>query len=836
MPRRAPEQPSRATGCRGVSRASSVSSGALATPISGDNGVSHLDADSPSRDTASTPPTATEAQVRDLERRLQEQNHLYWESARRKEEDLQVARTEARNLQQQLQELHQKHKQELDKELDKVHFGWVDKVRAEHTELEKVRHAEETLRSEWSQSLNFEVNCVCELRQELKDESDTRHIELKRHQEHSTKSLAKVRAELVEQQESLEAEQNISAQTKDFVATLQMELKEAQHELAFSKSEASELRQAVVSSRAETSELQTVSSRFEEDIAEFRVAFLQQSQDASQLQSELHTAEATMHTAEAATAEIKETLRRNEEETRRQLVSSKAAFESEAKQACYEQNNLKEERQKQSEELQRYSNELQAVNNTLKDVQHRCQHEEHCWEEQKSKSSQAQDNLKAELNDLILRSSVDASKLRLKADEATSCFQQYEAEASSHQEVIVAELTKERQSALQESESAGEGRRLLALATEKFGRARNELEEAEKERGIKAAELAGAHDIEDQLRRRINGIRDEMVAAKEAERLAQDGREAAQQCAAKTVTELQDVASSEQAWAKAEKAVAADCQKLKAEINRHVQSHEEALAQKDADLRELRSHASRQLEKLRLSTEDWAANEAKRERDLEVANQNMSKANKKIEELCAELVVAQSKTQRLHSNEKDLKQARAEADHCARLTHSLEAQLDESREKLRRAELRQEAKGEELEGLKARSAALQSQMQDLKGKLSAERLTRQRGADPGTAKGDTWLYSESTGFFAPLAGGAQPSKSCGTPPGVPNIGSEDKSSGSAPAAKRSHSVGELPRPAAPMPMPPIMPGSNKMLPPPGGPSLRMGWATNAARSGSSKKG
>lgn len=834
MPRRAPEQPSRATGCRGVSRASSVSSAALATPISGDHGVSHSDADAPSRDTASTPPTATEAQVRDLERRLQEQNHLYWESARRKEEDLQVAHTEARNLQQQLQELHQKHKQS-----ELLANAELDKVRAEHTELEKVRHAEETLRSEWSQSLNFEVNCVCELRQELKDESDTRHIEiheLKRHQEHSTKSLAKVRAELEEQQESLEAEQNISAQTKDFVATLQMELEEAHHELAFSKSEASELRQASVSSRAETSELQTVSSRFQEDFAELRVAFLQQSQDASQLQSELHTAEATMHTAEEATAEIKETLRRNEEETRRQLVSSKAAFESEAKRACYEQNNLKEERQKQSEELQRYSKELQAVNNTLRDVQHRCQHEEHCWEEQKSKSSQAQDNLKAELNDLILRSSVDASKLRLKADEATSCFQQYEAEASSHQEVILAELTKERQSALQESESAVEGRRLLALATEKFGRARNELEEAEKDRGIKAAELAGAHDIEDQLRRRINGIRDEVVAAKEAERLAHDGREAAQQCAAKTVTELQDVASSEQAWAKAEKAVAADCQMLKAEINRHVQSHEEALAQKDADLRELRSHASRQLEKLRLSTEDWAANEAKRERDLEVANQNMSKANRKIEELCAELVVAQSKTQRLHSNEKDLKQARAEADHCARLTHSLEAQLDESREKLRRAELRQEAKGEELEGLKARSAALQSQMQDLKGKLSAERLTRQRGADPGTAKGDTWLYSESTGFFAPLAGGAQPSKSCGTPPGVPNTGSEDKSSGSAPAAKRSHSVGELPRPAPPMPMPPIMPGSHKMLPPPGAPSLRMGWATNAARNGSSKKG
>jgi len=47
---------------------------------------------------ASTPSNSTEFQIRDLERRLQEQNHLYWESAKRKEDDLYAAKTQIRKL------------------------------------------------------------------------------------------------------------------------------------------------------------------------------------------------------------------------------------------------------------------------------------------------------------------------------------------------------------------------------------------------------------------------------------------------------------------------------------------------------------------------------------------------------------------------------------------------------------------------------------------------------------------------------------------------------------------------------------------------------------------
>jgi len=249
---------------------------------------------------------------------------------------------------------------------------------------------------------------------------------------------------------------------------------------------------------------------------------------------------------------------------------------------------------------------------------------------------------------------------------------------------------------------------------------------------------------------------------------------------------------------------------------------------KDDDLRELRSHARCQLEKLRLSTEEWAANEACRERDLDIANQRAAKAHQKVEELRTELAQAQAKTEKLHSNEKELKQARAEADHCARLTHALEAQLEECRDKLRRAELRQENKNQELEMLKVRSAGLENQMKDLRGKLSAERLTRPRCADSAATKGDAWLYSEPTGFFAP---GGPLAKSCNAPLGTPDKAQEgdDKSSGRTPVAQRSQSVGEMPRP-------PPMPGAQKMLPPPGGPSVRMGWATNAARKVSSREG
>merc|ERR1712224_652174 len=151
-----------------------------------------------------------------------------------------------------------------------------------------------------------------------------------------------------------------------------------------------------------------------------------------------------------------------------------------------------------------------------------------------------------------------------------------------------------------------------------------------------------------------------------------------------------------------------------------------------------------------------------------------------IDELRTELAEARSRFQKLRSNEKELRQARAEADHCARLTHSLEAQLDESRDKLRRAELRQEAKGEELETLKARSAALQNQMQELRGKLSVERLGRPRAVDAGVSKGDAWLYCEPTGFFAPA--GSLPSKSCC--PAPCEAQNEDKSRGLATQARR----------------------------------------------------
>lgn len=820
MPRRAPEQPSHVSGSRGLSRASSVTGGVLARPTSAELAKPAIDNAIIAEGARSQCGDSAEAQIKDLERRLQEQNHLYWESARRKEDDLQAAKTEARNLQQLLQELQQKHK---------------ESEFSANAEMEKLQNAEETLRSEYSKSLDFEVNCVCELQQELKDEGDKYRVEareLRGHQESCTQSLAEVRAEMLEQHEGFEAEHKISAQVRaelleqrerfgaecKITAQVRAELLEQRESLEAEHKITAQVRSELLEQCESLEAERKISSQAMLDngmLSDAKERELQEAKDNAVKRMQKMVEDHDVRISEVfkkQEEDIREVTKKLGDSHQQQIGDMRAKHEAA----------LIEQKANHKREMEELSNELQAASNRLKEVQH----QEQRFEDFKSQSSEDKERLRTELNDYIHRSSMDTSKLRLRADEATSCFRRYEAEASSQREMVMMELAKERQGALEESQAAKEEGRLAAMASEQSERAKIAMQQAEQEWDKKAAE---AREIEEQLRTRIINIRDEVIVAKEAERAAQDGREAAQQCAARHHAELQEAIVSEQACAKAEKAITADHQKLKIEVKRQLQSHEEALAQKDADLRELRSHTSRQLEKVRLSTEEWAANEAKRERDLEVANQTAAKANRKIEELRSELAQAQSKTQKLSSNEKDLKQARAEADHCARLTHSLEAQLDETREKLRRAELRQEAKGEELEALKARSASLQNQMQDLRGKLSAERLTRHRSSDPG--KGDMWLYSESTGFFAP--GGAQPSKSCGATPGEPQklLPEVVTNSGDQALAKRSQSVGELPRPAPPMPVP----GSHKgLVPPPGGPSLRMGWATNAR--GASREG